>query len=445
MTTEKRSGCLRAVLRWGVRLVLILVLLAGLAFGIVFRGALYNRFRAFPAEARAWDELRAQSQPVQLDDGYQDFRGVLHSHSHFSHDCQVPFEEILQVLKDTGRDFICMSDHCHEGKADFGVQWSGIHDGVLFLPGYEMSSGFMPWGLPKDTVLDCRKDLDALAQEIEDLGGLLFFAHTEEDRRWDLPQLVGMEIYNIHTDFKDEKLAGLIPDLLLNLGAYPDLTFRLIFDEQTAILARWDELNKTRNITGIAANDCHQNNGIVITYTEDGTLLVSNTSPKDMAEYKLNFFTRLLARVVFGPLEPGRVLFHFQPDPYEVMTNYVSTHLLMSELREEAVLDALAVGRAFVCFDAIADGTGFTVVARNGAGRAAIGETLPFAAGTEIAGASPIPCRFTVLKHGEPVHEQEGREFTWQPDGPGKYRVEARLNIRGEWVPWVYTNPLELL
>ncbi|NIA13754.1 MAG: hypothetical protein GWP08_06700 [Nitrospiraceae bacterium] len=38
----------------------------------------------------------------------------------------------------------------------------------------------------------------------------------------------------------------------------------------------------------------------------------------------------------------------------------------------------------------------------------------------------------------------EGIELDWQPGQPGKYRVEAELNILDEWTPWIYTNPLEL-
>ena len=33
----------------------------------------------------------------------------------------------------------------------------------------------------------------------------------------------------------------------------------------------------------------------------------------------------------------------------------------------------------------------------------------------------------------------------WQPKGPGKYRVEAELDILGVWTPWVYTNPIEVI
>ena len=446
---EKKRGKLRFLLRWGVRVLALAVVLVAVLLLVVFRTALYHRLVTFPREAEAWAAIRAGRAEVTLDDGWNDYRGVCHSHSEVSHDCMVPFEEILQVLKDTERDFICMSDHCVDGKADYSVQWKGLKDGKLFVRGFEMSHGFMPWGLSDDTVLDCSKDPALLAKEIEERGGLLFIAHSEEPREWELPQIKGMEIYNIHTDFKDENMRDLAPDLLLNLRAYPDQTFRLIFDRQTEILRHWDQLNATRKMVGIAANDCHQNNGVVGTYTAQGTLLLLDTSPDTIGEYSLNPLTRLLLRIFFGHLEPGRQLFHFQLDPYERMVRYVSTHVLARELTEAALLDALRQGRVFIGFDMIADSTGFTYVAegpgpRESGGRAVMGESMPWSLGIRLRGASPHPCRFTILRNGALEHQCEGREFEWASVGRGKYRVEAELEILGEWVPWVYTNPIDL-
>jgi len=435
---------LRFVLRWLVRLTLLALVLLFIAFVVYFRGALYNRFVQFPREARAWDAIRSARVDVTLEDGWEDYRGVCHSHSELSHDCDVPFEEILRVLKETGRSFICMSDHCEGGKADFSLQWDGVHDGVVFIPGYEMPHGFMPWGLPRETALDCGEDEEALARRIGDLGGVLFFAHTEEDRNWNLLELTGMEIYNIHTDFKDEGFSRLIPDLILNLGAYPDQTFRLMFDRQTAILENWDRLNRTRKIVGIAANDCHQNNGVVGIYTPDGKLLLRDTSPDDIGTYSLNFFTRSLLRVFFGPLEPNRELFHFQLDPYERMVRYVSTHILAKELSKESVLDALRQGRVYVGFDMIADSTGFTFLAEGPDQRAVMGESIGLTPELRLRAAAPHRCRFTIKRDGQTVAQQVGTSLSWQPDAVGKYRVEAELEILGAWTPWVYTNPISV-
>lgn len=80
----------------------------------------------FPRIANQLAALRAQRLPVPPIEGWNEYKGVVHSHSGLSHDCEVTFEEILRVLKQTQRDFICMSDHCVSGRADFSLQWRGL-------------------------------------------------------------------------------------------------------------------------------------------------------------------------------------------------------------------------------------------------------------------------------------------------------------------------------
>jgi hypothetical protein len=350
----------RTVLRWVGRIAGTLLLLVVLAALIGLRGALYNHYVRFPREGAARAALRADRQPVTERTQWQEFRGVLHSHSKLSHDCEVPFPEILRALQVTDRDFICLSDHCQEGRADFSSQWRGLHDGKLFIPGFEMKDGLMPFGVDAHVILTNSAEPSLLASQVVAGGGVLFYAHPEEPRDWERPELTGMEIYNIHAQFKRSGgLWNLLPELLLNQSRYPDQVLDRILERPTENLRRWDELNRQRHLTGIAGNDCHQNTGVRIFYTSSDHLRIEDTSPKVLREIKLNACTRWLARLCFGPLEPGRKLWQVQLDPYERMVRFVGTHLLARELTEPAILDALMAGRAFVAFDALADSTGF--------------------------------------------------------------------------------------
>lgn len=437
----------RRVLRWTACILGVLLLLLLITFLVVFRGAIYKRFVAFPREASAWNDVRNSLSKVVLPYHvpWKEYRGTIHNHSELSHDSEVRFEDILQTLKDVNCDFIAMSDHClDDGTADYGAQWRGVRDGKLFIPGFEMKGGFMPWGLPADVVLRCDKALPELAAEIEEKGGLLFISHSEEPRDWQLPQIAGMEIYNLHADLKDEDYKSLAPDLLLNLWAYPEQTYRLIFDRNTEVLANWDNLNRTRDISGVAANDCHQNNGIYGIYTPDGNLILRKTSGDEIGQYSLNVLTRSLLQLFPGPLEAGKEVFRIQVDPYELMSRYVNTHILANELSEDAVLDAFAEGRCFIGFDMIADSSSFMFLARRGNEQVVMGERMQLLPETFLVAAAPHPCRFTILRNGEIVHQETAVSVRYQPDKPGKYRVEAELDILGEWVPWIYSNPIDL-
>ena len=447
MPKKPRSKPQRSWLRRLLRLTVWAVILFVVAALFWLRDALYHRFVGFPRVAAAWQAIRVQRQPVTDNAGWSEYRGILHNHSHFSHDSDVPFEEILRALNTAKLDFICLSDHCVEGRADFDIQWRGLHDGKLFIPGFEMREGMMPFGVASGVVLSNRTDPAILAHQIVTNGGVLFYAHPEEPREWNRPELTGMEIYNLHVDFK--RLPGgmsrLLPEALVNLRAYPEQFYNLAFKRPTEFLQRWDNLNQTRHLTGIAANDCHQNVGFRGIYTAADTIRVEDTSPKTLKEFKLNWFTRPIAKFCFGPLEPDRKLFGVQLDPYERSARFVNTHVLARELTEPAILDSLRAGRVFIGFDMIADSSSFQWFASDKSAAAAVmGEALPFANGIRLHARSPLPCRFTIVKDGGVVYQWEARAIEWVPSRSGKYRVEAELKVGDDWVPWVYTNPIHL-
>ncbi|HTI72012.1 MAG TPA: hypothetical protein VMF06_18705 [Candidatus Limnocylindria bacterium] len=435
--------------RWMRRIFIAVATLASVVILLTLiwlRHALYHRWVQFPRQETAWENLRAMRQPVTDKGGWNEYRGILHSHSHFSHDSEMSFEGILQAMDVARLDFICLSDHCVNGRGDFNWQWRGLHQGKLFVPGFEMNDGFMPFGCAPGTIVSHQTPGPELARQIVNAGGVLFYAHPEEPRDWARSELTGMEIYNLHADFKRVPggLGALLPEVIVNLRAHPDSIYRLMFRRPTEFLRHWDELNQSRHITGIAGNDCHQNVGFRAFYQTNGTIRIEDTSPKTLAEYKLNGFTRLLARVALGPLEPGRKLFHVQLDPYERSARYVNTHVLARELSEPALLDALRAGRVFIGFDMVADSSSFRWLARDGTSVTPMGESASLTPATRLEASAPIPCRFTVLKDGQQVHQAEGRSLLWTPVGPGKYRVEAELKVLDEWVPWVYANPIRL-
>ncbi len=326
--TTKRFGCLRFITRCGcLPILLVALLLAGLFVG-AFAHQLYNRYYLYPKQAALWEEYAQTRQPVSLKTDWTEYRGVMHAHSHISHDSEVLFPEIVEALHKVDCQFIFMTDHFVDGQADYSLGWKGVHDGILFVRGFEMHEGFMPWGLPDDTVLSRDDDPVELARRIRELGGVLAFGHTEAPRPFEIPELDAMEIYNIHTDMifsmvNKHSRVEIVKDVLLNSRAYPEQVFRGMFDVVSlmALTQKWDELSKHRAITPIAANDSHQNVGVRAVYTEQGTLLLLDTGHNDPAkkirEFKLNFFTRLPLRVLFGKLTPNKQLFHIDMDPYE--------------------------------------------------------------------------------------------------------------------------------
>ena len=442
---KRKPGKLRLFFRWTFRITALVIILILLTIGYTLRSDLYRIFVRFPKEARAWKAIKADRQEVTLDDGWTDYRGPIHNHSFISHDSNVSFEEILAALKETDCDFIFMADHCVNDIADFNLQWRGLKDGILFVPGFEMDYGFMPFGVNSNVQLKKNTPPQELARQVVDNGGILTYAHSEEPRDWTIPEVIGMDIYNTHADAMDEDLDKLRISLLLSLWSYPDQAFRMIFDTPREQIKKWDRLNRDCKMVGFASNDCHQNQGFIGYYTKDGKLRIDDTSPETLTTINLNFFTKTLLRLFPGPLKRGEQVFHIQFDPYERMVRYVGNHILAKELTEEALLESFKQGRVFISFDMLADGRGFVWMAQNGEEQAVMGESMTYKDGIILRAASPQVCRFIIFKDGDEVYRCEGRNLDWHPRGPGKYRAEAELFVLDEWLPWVYTNPIELL
>jgi len=449
MSEKKKCGRFRLCLKWGFRIFLLIVLILAGILGYFFREGIYKRYFLFPKQAKAWAQFKAERVEPGIATGWHEYRGMLHSHSELSHDSAAAFPEIVAALKKIDVDFICMTDHYEKGLADYSLGWNGMHGGILFIRGYELDHGLMPWGIPEGTVFAASDEPRALAKRIRELGAVLFYSHTEKDRMWDLPELEGMEIYNIHTDYLEEPkgiIQKMLPQLLLTVKPYPQQSLRIIFDPPAGQLARWDDLNRTRHITGIAANDTHQNVGVRAIYTPNDTVILKGTGEKHkiIKEFKLNFLTRALLKLCCGPLTPDQEFWRFELDAYHVSGHHVNTHVLAKDLTEESILDALRAGRAFVAFTAIADATGFITYIEGDQGKVVMGESIAYQPGMQLVAAAPNQCRFLLLNHGKEIARAEGARCTFDIPGPGKYRIEAHLNILGEWTPWIYANPIEV-
>ncbi len=444
MSDEKKPGCLGRMLRGAGCGLLALVLLFALLIGgfLVYSGAVYNRFVKLPQIEKDVIAFATQVQPVKLDDGWNEYRCVLHTHSEFSHDSSVPQSRILEAAKNVGIDAVFMTDHCVEGHANFSLQWNGMYDGVLFVRGFEMSDGFLLWNMPQDTSILCMMQPEQIAQMAEERGGLLFYAHSEEDRLWDLPQYKGMEIYNIHTDLKDENLAMVLPSVLLCYKRYPMLSLRILFDRHPDIMAHWDELNKTRRITGFAANDTHQNNGIRLIYNLDGQFELWEAGPKFVTTF--NPLVSSLLKAYYQPKEKGETVLNFYIDKYEHSINFSNTHVLAREQTTDSLIESLVQGRVFVAFNMLAPAKGFTFFAEDGPLKAVMGEDLALTPNMKLRAEAPLPGRFIVVKDGLPVHTSEGSTLDYTPQEPGQYRLEVELMVAGEWTPWIYTNRIRL-
>jgi hypothetical protein len=91
------------------------------------------------------------------------------------------------------------------------------------------------------------------------------------------------------------------------------------------------------------------------------------------------------------------------------------------------------------------DATGFRFEAVDAQGRliAEMGDEAHRKAGTKLRARLPAPACMRLMRAGEEVAKAEGRrEFEYEVEKPGAYRLEAWLKLDGEWRPWIFSNPV---
>ena len=389
--------------------------------------------------------LRSQWHKLAQAGPYTDYRANLHVHSALSHDSRGTIEEIVAAAKKVGTHILMFTEHPADHYDYFKDGHRGKMDGVLLIPGAE-TQGFLAF--PKESLRGIKT---GSPQEFSDLvrrkNGLTFLSHLEERMDWEIRGLTGTEIYNTHADFKDEKnlqAALRKPLWLLSVidlfRKYPQEAFSSLQDYPVDYLKRWDQLCEKSPHTGIAANDSHQNVGLVIRMIDKDKARFEDALGKNLFELPL---AALEAVSISGKgKKAGAVLFQARLDPYENSLRHVGTHLLLKELSEKAVWEALEAGRAYVAFDWLADATGFDFAVRSGKERHEMGSRLTFKPGLKIHARAPLPVKWKLLRQGKIVKENTGRTLAAPIMQPGIYRVEAWLDIAGEPMIWILSNPV---
>jgi hypothetical protein len=435
-----------------------------------------------PGVPRDWERLATPTsvafKPVR---DLVPVRGIIHSHSPYSHDAcdghgldangkpdATCTAHLRLAVCEAAEDFIFLTDHgAHMAEHDFpdllyiGPQdepikgadgapignWLHCDDGrkVLLTAGNE--NELMSLGLEHHLPGDVQARLaayggtdQATVDAMHAAGGLVMQAHTEQRTIEYLStvQLDGQEIYNLH--------AAIDPDIrkdFLGLDAYaaaasilpftsqdeggpqPDLTILGFFEDLPIYGQRLDEVAALRHVTGVAGTDVHENT--FATLMRDG--------------------------------ERG--------DSYRRLMRWFSNVVLVKPpLTLPGLKDALKAGRSYVAFEILGIPEGFDFRAESGGTVVEMGGEAP--AGANLRAQAPrvynldpvvqaptISMRLLHAVDGKTETVAEGASISLDGAKPGVYRVEVRimprhlrpyLGYQGDLyvreVPWVLSNPI---
>jgi hypothetical protein len=369
------------------RFLIVIVLLAAITVA------------GYRAHERVLPHLEAASSPH--------FVGTYHVHTSASHDSDTNLEDLAEIARELGIDFLVVTDHNNQLAGPVEV------NGVLVLSHAELSTPFghvVQLGATELLEHSKRKGLGIL-REIRKLGGIPIAAHPADPKRpWTGPVdgLGGFEIASSSASARRRGgpiFAGLLP----TAAAYwlnRDLAVAQILDRDDTALRRWDA-ESDPGMVGMCGVDAH------------GKFLGSALE------------LRGWHTVIDAPLPVDRTLL------------------------PAAIIDALSRGRFHCVAGLVARDPEFEFIgAWGGEPAAAPGDTVAATAVDALVARNPRSAVDTttmvLLRNGEVVARSQGGRLEYANPIPGTYRVEVRLPIPGilwgyRMVPVIYSNRIRVV
>lgn len=398
---------------------LLLFLLAFVVFSqIPFAYRRYKLGRLYAA-IQQLNSRRVQSVNRE---GETELKGVIHVHSSLGGHSTGNFADIISAAQANQLDFVVMTEHSSANFNTAEMTLKGVHSGVLFVNGNEVSSaaGDRLLLIPGDA--QAADDNKRTTQEILSRrnSGVALCAYPQDFKSWDAKGYNGLEVYNVYTNTRQINPVVMFFDALWSYRSYPDLLFSTFYERPSENLKRWDEQIKQQGgrLVATAGNDAHANIG----------LSLNDSSGKTLVGFKL--------------------------DPYERSFRLVRLHVFVPQLDEQLVvlgdesqlISAIAAGHCFIGFDLFGDTTGFRFTAQDWDENRVMGDEIKLEEEVRLTVVLPVTGRIVLLKDGVAVQDNSAvNKMEFVAREQGSYRVEAYLpqlpKPAGDQ-PWIISNPI---
>jgi hypothetical protein len=348
---------------------------------------------------------------LQPDEKFVEYKGVVHVHSFLGGHSAGTFSEIIAAAQANGLQFVIMTEHTERDFDTSAMTLSGMHAGVLFVNGNEVSTtnDDRLLVLPGEASFATSAATEDVTRSAGERGSLAIVAYPEEFKSWDVSGLQGVEVFNVYTNSRQINPVVAFFDVLWSRRSYPDLLFALYYRRPDENLKRWDQALTRSRSTALAGNDAHANIGV---------------SLRDSS---------------------GKTLVGIQLDPYATSFRLVRMHVLVDKtkpLDQGSLLEAIRLGHCFIGFDFLGDTSGFSFVAENDGETRIQGDEITLSSNTKLRIKIPISGRVLLFKDGVQILDESGvtvKEFPVTERGV--YRVEIYLPQISDQ-PWIISNPI---
>ncbi len=335
---------------------------------------------------------------------FYDYSGVVHVHTTFSGDSELPPESLVSYAKRFNVDFVIITDH-NSIEAKY---FEGFHDGILFLVGEEITpeEGNHLLAFDINKFIPPARNPQKMIDEVNKQGGLSFIEHPFFNGNkyikhrvkmkwldWNVKDFTGMSIFNYTCDGGER----MTPLLMVIFYFFPGLD-RDRPNEDT--IRKWDELTLKRKTVGIGTVDAH------FVYFRFG-------------KKKIETF------------------------PFIYYFNSIRTHVLCEDkISPQCIYEAMRKGHVYVSHNYLGLGKGFIFWAEVEDKNYIMGDELEFREGIKLFAKTPLKAKIRIIKDGKKIKEVFGREISYKVIEPGVYRIETDRFHRLHFNPWIYSNPI---
>ena len=76
-----------------------------------------------------------------------------------------------------------------------------------------------------------------------------------------------------------------------------------------------------------------------------------------------------------------------------------------------------------------------------------MGDSVRISEIKSLTGLAPLPGQYRLIHNGKPVKASDINDYVFEfaePLTKGAYRLEVHVKINGNYIPWIYSNPIYL-
>ena len=374
----------------------------------------YNRYQFGQLHDKI---VRLQTERIEnANQKFKDYKGIIHVHTAIGGHSTGGFDELIDGARQNNLDFVVMTEHTTDLYDTSALTLKGVIGDTLFINGQEVETAtdrfLLIDGSPDAGKMNRAAPNDFL-NTIHSQNKLAFITYPEKHKDWN-SNFDGVEVFSLHTNAKKMNPVFVVFDALWSYYSYPELVLAEYFQRPSENLRKFDEVTQSRKSTLIAGTDAHSNIGFHLLGDDAGNKIIN-----------------------------------LKIDRYATIFRAMRNHILLENdefLTQEALLQALKNGRAFVGLDALSDTSGFSYTIENNAESKTMGDEITFAENTILKASAPNAARFVVFKNGEQIHsEKDVAQIAFPIREKGTYRTEVYLDTLGapfDQMPWIISNPI---